>query len=74
MRSRRYGVLGEHLVTDMSGFVHLASHTVIGKYGLQKGQVVHKDDVDEPSTADFTQPKRRVAKPVKPNTGPPVIG
>jgi len=50
---------GDHLVVDLYGTERYASEVMRGRYGAQRGAVVHPDDLDEPGRFDLnTKPRQ----------------
>lgn len=65
-RKETVGVLrkGDYLVTDMYGDAIWASEARIGRYGAQRGRIVHKDEVDLPAVGDVKRDHRTEKRPV----------
>jgi len=61
--------LGDHLVVDAYGTERYASEVVRGKYGSQKGAVIHPDDLDEPGRFDLQRERRQEKQLPWPVTG-----
>lgn len=64
-RKETVGVLrrGDHLVTDTYGDAIWASEARTGRWGPQRGRLVHKDEVDLPGVGDIKRAQRTEKQP-----------
>lgn len=64
-RRETVGVLrkGDHLVRDTYGDDIWASEATIGRYGPQRGRLIHHDEVDLPAVSDRTIKAKNEKRP-----------
>ena len=46
---------GDHLVTTGDGDVIYASQSAVERYGVRRGLLVHRDDLEQPGKSDLPQ-------------------